>query len=120
MAKLVILITAQADEAREIGTAWKKAGAPGVTFLEGYGLQTLSQAADSLELLSGITSMAEILRQTTVNIVLALTVVEDEALVPKLMAAVEASLGDMRAPNKGISFVLDVEQALGISRTHSG
>lgn len=116
MAKLVVLITAQADEAREIGAAWKKAGAPGVTFVEGYGLQTLSRAAESLELLSGITSMAEILRQTTVNVVIALTLVEEDALVTKLMAETEARLGDMRAPNKGITFVLDVEQSLGVSR----
>lgn len=116
MARLVVLITAQVDIVRDIGTAWKEAGAPGVTFIDGYGLQSLRHASDSMEILSGTTSMLEILRQTTVGVVVLLSVIEDEALVPAVVSVTEEILGDMQAPNKGVLFVLDVERALGVSR----
>ncbi|MFN8377492.1 MAG: hypothetical protein U0452_02375 [Anaerolineae bacterium] len=115
MAKLIVLITAQPDSARDIGVAWKNAGAPGVTFLDGFGLQSLRQAAGSLEILSGTTSMLEILRQTTTSVVLVLSVVENEELVPRLMDVTQSIVGDMHQPDKGILFVLDVERALGVS-----
>lgn len=115
MTKLIVLITAQPDSARDIGVAWKTAGAPGVTFLDGHGLQTLQEASDSMEILSGTTSLLEILRQTTSNVVLALSVVEDAALVPRLIDVTQSILGDMQQPDKGVLFVLDVEQALGAS-----
>jgi nitrogen regulatory protein PII len=115
VAKMLVLITAQAESAREIGAGWKAAGAPGVTFIEGYGLQSLRMAADSMEILSGTTSMLEILRQTTVNVVIAMAVLEEEAPIPAMLDVVERILGDMQQPNKGLVFVMDIEQALGIS-----
>ncbi len=119
MAKLLVLITAQAEAAREIGAGWKQAGAPGVTFIEGYGLQTLRQASDSMEILSGTTSMLEILRQTTTNVVIALCLLEDDTLVDKLAAVTDTIIGDMETPNNGVMFVLDVEKALGVFHHHS-
>jgi hypothetical protein len=119
MAKLVVLITAQADSARDVGMAWKEAGAPGVTFIEGLGLQSLRRASDSMEFLSGMTSMFQVLRQTTLDVVLVLSLVEDVALPERMIHVTESILGDMQSPNKGVLFVLDVEQALGISQ-HPG
>lgn len=116
MAKLVILITAQTDSARDVGVAWKAAGAPGVTFIEGMGLQSLRQSSDTLEFLPGLTSMVEALRQTTRDVVLVLSVVEDAELPDQLIHVAESILGDLQTPNKGILFVLDVERSLGISR----
>jgi hypothetical protein len=115
MAKMLVLITAQAESAREIGVGWMELGAPGATFIEGYGMQSLRQSADSLEILSGTTSMLEILRQTTVNVVIALSVLPDETLIPKMVAVVEQVLGDMTEPNKGLVFVMDIDQAFGIA-----
>ena len=119
MAKLVVLITAQSETARDVGVAWKSAGAPGVTFLDGQGLQTLRQAAESMEILSGTTSMLDILRQTTTEVTVALSVIQDDALAPELVRLTQSLLGDMDAPDKGILFVVNVEQAFGVSRLPS-
>jgi hypothetical protein len=116
MAKLVVLITAQAESAHDVAIAWKEAGAPGATFLEGRGLQSLRQASDSLEILSGMTSMLDILRQTQTDVVLLLSLVEDDALPARLIDVAQSILGNMQAPDKGVLFVLDVERALGVSQ----
>jgi hypothetical protein len=120
MAKLVVLITAQAEAAYDIALAWKEAGAPGATFLDGRGLQSLRQASASMEILTGMTSMLDILRQTQIDVVVVLSLVEDVALPARMIDVAQSILGDMQAPDKGVLFVLDVERALGVSRRPAG
>ncbi|MBL8145512.1 MAG: hypothetical protein JNL34_03930 [Anaerolineae bacterium] len=114
MAKLVVLITAQADSALDVATLWREAGAPGVTFIEGYGVRSLHQAAKSLEVPSGMLSMLDIMRHATTNSVVTLSLVNDAALASRMLELVEAELGDMHAPHKGIAFVLDVSEVVGL------
>lgn len=116
MAKLLVLITPQIEKGHHIGQMWQEAGAPGVTFVEGYGLQQLRTAEESIEVLPGTTSMLEILRQSNIASLIVLSVVEDAALVERLINVVETVLGNLYDPNKGIVFTLDVERAVGIRR----
>lgn len=114
MAKLVVLITAQLDAAHRVGEAWTETGAPGVTFVESYGLHRLKGTS---EILSGMLSMVEILRANDTSSVVVLSLVDDHGIVDALIRVTESILGDMEAPDNGIVFVLDVERALGI-RNH--
>ncbi|NWF69856.1 MAG: hypothetical protein HXY40_12295 [Chloroflexi bacterium] len=118
MSKLVILITSRVEEGHRIGEAWQQAGAPGVTFVESYGLRRLQQAARNAEVLPGMVSLLEILRQDEETSLIVLCVVDDDTLVNKLLAATEAVLGSLMEPNTGVAFVLDVERTIGV-RDHS-
>lgn len=117
MAKLVVLITAQADSAMDVAMLWREAGAPGITFIEAYGVRSLHQAAKSLEVPSGMLSLLDIMRHTSTSTVVTLSLVSDPALAAKMLALVESELGDMHAPHKGIAFVLDVDDFLGIPQS---
>ena len=114
MAKLVVLITAQADSALDVATLWREAGAPGVTFIEAYGVRSLHQAAKSLEVPSGMLSLIDIMRHATTSSVVTISVVGDAALASRMLKLVETELGDMREPHKGIAFALDVGEIIGL------
>jgi nitrogen regulatory protein PII len=116
MGKLVVLITAQVEQVHQIGEAWHKVGAPGITVIEGFGLQGLNELKASAEVLPGAMSLLEIMRENEPGSMVLLTVVEDSAVVESLQRETEAILGDLRAPNNGIFFTIDVDRAVGIQR----
>jgi hypothetical protein len=119
VAKLVVLITSRVDEAQQIGAAWQEAGAPGVTFIESYGLNRLNAANRDIEVLPGTLSLLRVMRDNYDNGLVVLSLVEHDYVVDPMIAAAERILGDLREPDNGIAFVLDVERALGF-RYHRG
>jgi nitrogen regulatory protein PII len=114
MAKLVMLITSRVDQGHAVGEAWEQAGAPGITFVESYGLRRLRERARSAEVLPGIMSMLQILRENEETSLIVLSVVDNDALVEKLVEATNAVLGDLMQPNTGVMFIIDVERAIGV------
>lgn len=121
--KLAILITAQTENGLEVALAWKAAGAPGVTIIPSHGLHALQKKVKmgGVELPMVITSMAgamaSLLEASETNSVILLAVMPAETL-EKVVDATTNILGDLSAPNNGIMFVLDVEQAIGV-RDHN-
>lgn len=113
MAKLVVLITSRVDEAQQIGAAWQDAGAPGVTFIESYGLNRLTASTRDVEVLAGTLSLLRMMRDNHENGLVVLSLVEHDSVVDPMIAAAERILGDLHQPDNGIAFVLDVERALG-------
>ncbi len=113
MAKMVVLITARVAEGHAVGEAWQAGGAPGVTFLEGYGLHNYQRASKSVEILPGTFSMTEVLRQNQEHSLIVLAVVKDD-LADSLLRIAEDVMGDMYAPDAGILFTLDVGQLVGL------
>ena len=114
MSKLVILITAQVEAGHRVGEAWRDAGAPGVTFIESYGIRKLQEASGSMEVLPGLVSMLEILRQQEETSLIVLTLVDDDKIVDALFTAAESILDSLLLPENGIAFVLDVARTLGV------
>jgi hypothetical protein len=114
MSKLVILITSRLEDGHRVGEAWRDAGAPGVTFVESYGLRQLQKTSGAQEILPGMMSMLEILRQQEETSLIVLSLVEDSTDVDHLLKVAESILGDLYAPNAGIVFVLDVARAIGV------
>lgn len=121
--KLVILITAQTENGLEVALAWREAGAPGVTIIPSHGLHSLQRKTKSggLELPMIITSMADamagLLDASETSSLIILSVMPAEIL-GKVIEATKGVLGDLTAPDTGVVFVLDVEQAIGV-RDHS-
>jgi hypothetical protein len=114
MSKLVVLITGRVEDGHRVGEAWRDAGAPGVTFIESYGLRRLQEKSNSPEVLTGMISMFEILRQQDETSLIVLSVVDDDTIVDALIQAAEDILGDLMQPNNGIAFVLDVARTIGV------
>lgn len=114
MAKLVVLITARDDVAQQVGESWQKAGAPGVTIVEGHGLQRISEHSKSGEILAGMMSLANILRANMPSSFILVTLLENDHLTDLLLQATQEILGDLHSPQNGIFFVIDVERAVGI------
>jgi len=114
MTKLVILITPLLDEAHDIADAWQQAGAPGVTFIESYGLGRLKQTVHNIEVLPGMMSMLDILRSREQTSITLMSIVSDTDLVDKMIDAAQAITGDLDIPNNGLIFVIDVERVVGL------
>lgn len=114
LAKLVVLITVRHDVGHQIAEAWREAGAPGVTFVESYGLRRLNDASRGAELLPGLVSMFQILRDTDQSSLMLLSVVEDESAADRLLDVTESIIGDMSQPDSGIAFIINVERSIGI------
>lgn len=118
MAKLIVLITARAEEGHLIGEAWQEAGAPGVTFIEGFGLRRVQEKTRGLEVLPGMMSLTEILRQNEHTSLVVLSVLDDDTLAEQLLAVTERILGDLRQPDNGVFFIVDLARALGVFDHH--
>jgi hypothetical protein len=118
VAKLIVLITARAEEGHLIGEAWQEAGAPGVTFIEGFGLRRVQEKTRGLEVLPGMMSLTEILRQNEHTSLVVLSVLDDDTLAEQLLAVTERILGDLRQPDNGVFFIVDLARALGVFDHH--
>lgn len=113
--KLVVLITAQIENGLEIAHAWREIGAPGVTILRGYGLQSLEQKVQrrGFELPRLAATMATVLASVDPTVEMVLAVVRDD-LVDLLIDKANDILGDLVAADTGIAFVIDVDRAFGV------
>jgi hypothetical protein len=114
MAKLVVLITARDDVAQQVGESWRSAGAPGVTIIEGHGLQRIQELGKTGEILPGMLSLADILRSNSPSAFIMLSLLENGELIDAMLSNTQAILGDLHTPENGIFFVIDVERAVGI------
>lgn len=113
MLKLLLLVTPQIDSSHQIGEAWQRAGASGVTFVEVHGLFRMQQMSHTHDLLPGTLSLMSILRQNEQHNILMFSVVRSDQ-VEALRKATESIIGDINQAHNGIMFVLDVEQAFGL------
>ena len=114
MAKLVVLITPRLDEAHDIADAWQRAGAPGVTFIESYGLGRMKQAKGNVEVLPGMMSMLDILRSREQTSVTLLSIINEDDLADRMIDAAQNIIGDLNIPNNGLMIVIDIERVVGL------
>ena len=114
MAKLIVLITARDDVAQQVGESWREAGAPGITLIEGHGLQRISELSRTGEILAGMMSLVDILRSNAPSSFILVTLLDNDQLTDILLSNTQAILGDLHSPQNGIFFVIDVERAVGI------
>jgi nitrogen regulatory protein P-II 1 len=116
MMYLVLFVLHDPERINEIMTAWDEAGVSGITVLASAGLGRLHQKAalrDDFPLipyLSDLFDHEEVLNRTL------FTIVKDEDMVNKVVAATQSIVGDLNQPNTGILVVLPVLQAYGLDR----
>jgi nitrogen regulatory protein P-II 1 len=111
--KLVILITSRTEHTLDLGKAWQKAGASGVTVLEGYGLRRLQEKVGIRDDLPLVPSLSSLMRQEEESSYVILSLVTDD-IVRTIYDVTIDLLGDLTLPDNGVLFTLDVSDVLGL------
>ncbi len=115
MSYLVVLVVDDIEKCPAVLDAWEAAGAPGVTILSSTGLGHIRKAGlrDDVPLMPNLLDLFE---QEEIQHRTLFSVVETQAMVEKMIAAVEQAIGDLDDPHTGFMFVLPVSQVWGLGK----
>lgn len=100
----------------DVLSAWDEVGVSGVTILPSTGLKRMRQKGglrDDMPLIPSIDDLMEHVENTNRTL---FTVVNDESMVDRVIAASQSVVGDLDLPNTGILVVLPVARAYGLNR----
>lgn len=111
--RIVIFITARTERTLDVAEAWQRAGASGVTILEGHGLRRLQKKMGIRDDLPLIPSLASLLHQQEISTHLLLSIVPDD-LAEQLYKLTVEIVGDLTLPDNGFVFTLAVGNSLGL------
>jgi nitrogen regulatory protein PII len=113
---MILFVLHDPEKLDEILTAWEDAGVSGVTILPSTGLkrhQSKSALRDDLPLIPSLDDIMEHI----VNLNRTLfTMVKDQEMVDRVVAATENVVGDLDTPNTGILAVFPIAQVYGLNR----
>ncbi len=114
MYHLILLVLDNVEQSQAVLDAWEAAGAYGATILDSTGLARVRESVirDDLPLMPSIKSLLESREENHRTF---FTVVEDEALVDRIIEATQSITGDLDEPNSGVLFVLPVTRAVGLA-----
>ena len=113
MYHMILLILDELEQCPSILDAWDAAGATGITILESTSLARVRKSAirDDLPLMPSIDSLLKGREEHHRTL---FTVVEDEALVDRIIEVTQTITGNLDEPNSGALFVLPVTRAVGL------
>ncbi|MCX7839150.1 MAG: hypothetical protein N2559_06800 [Anaerolineae bacterium] len=113
MANLLVLILDDPEKLSDILNAWKRAGVPGMTILDGVGARRLEEHAyrDDMPLMPSLRSL---LTSDRNNNQIVLSVIEDEPTLERAIQAAEQVIGDFNKPHSGVMFVVPVTRTWGV------
>ena len=116
MFSLVVFVLDNPELLRDLLRAWEEAGVPGATVLESTGLRRVVTllSRDDVPLLPSLrelTERAECAHRTL------FCVIDDDAIVERLIAATERVVGNLSEPDTGILFVVPISRVVGGQRS---
>ena len=116
MHSLLVLVLDNPELLRDLLQAWQDVGVPGATVLDSTGLCRVQDmfGRDDLPLLPSLHELDE--QENAAHRTL-FTVLDDETLVDKIIAATERVVGDLSQPHTGILFVMPVSRIVGGQRS---
>lgn len=100
----------------DILIAWEETGVKGITILPSTGLARLrlkSVLRDDLPLIPSYQDLVEHMENSNQTL---FTIVKDEDMIDKVVAATQQVTGDLNLPSTGILVVLPVLRAYGLDR----
>jgi len=112
---LLVFVLDNLDQYPAILEAWEAAGVPGMTILDSTGLGRIRERSlrDDLPLLP---SLLDLLPNQEINHRTLFSVIEDEAVLNRVIAATKAIVGDFSRHHTGLLFVVPVTQVLGLEK----
>ncbi|MFQ6015599.1 MAG: hypothetical protein ACE5NP_09165 [Anaerolineae bacterium] len=115
MSNLLVLVLDDINQCPHVLTAWEKAGATGATILESTGMRRM-QARVLRDDMPLFPSMRNFLEGTEFRHRTLFTVIEDDAVLERVIAATEEVIGDFTRHNTGLLFVVPVTRVLGLEK----
>ena len=100
--------------------AWDEAGVGGITILPSTGLARFRAKGawrDDLPLIPSLEDFHEHTEKLNRTL---MTIVKDDEMVDKVVAATERVIGDLDLPNTGIMAVIPLSRAFGLNRKGNG
>jgi nitrogen regulatory protein PII len=118
MYQMVVLIVNDPDDCPAILEAWEALGLSGITILESSGLGRMRRAGmqDDFPLMP---SMRDYFEGSEVHHRTLFSVVDDAALVEKMIEAAQRVIGDLSEEHTGFLFVMPVSQVVGMGKDRS-
>jgi nitrogen regulatory protein PII len=114
--KLILFVLHDPEKLRELLDAWKEAGVSGATVLFSTGLGRIHQSTALRDDLPLMPSLEDFLPKVERLSRTVFTMIEDEAVVDKVVAATQRVVGDLNEPDRGLLIVLPVAQVYGLRR----
>ena len=113
---LIVMVLNDVTHLEPVLDAWTQEGAQGITVLHSTGYERLRGGwrRDDTPLFP---SLRDLLERDDLHHRTLFTVVNDDALVDRLIAAAQAIVGDFDTANTGILFTVPVGRALGLQRS---
>lgn len=111
---LVVCVLSAIDKCPDVLDAWEATGVAGITILESTGMGQLRRDRIMRDDLPLMPSLMNLFRGREVRHRTFFSLVQDEEMVDRLVAATEAVIGNLTQPDNGIMFVLPVSRAYGL------
>jgi nitrogen regulatory protein P-II 1 len=114
--KLILFVLHDPEKLRDLLDAWKQAGVSGATVLFSTGLGRIDQADALREDLPLMPSLEDFLPRFERLSRTIFSMIDDEAVVEKVLAATQQVVGDLNEPDRGLLMVLPVAQVYGLRK----
>jgi nitrogen regulatory protein PII len=114
--KLILFVLHDAEKLRDLLDAWKAAGASGATILFSTGMGRIHQAdalRDDLPLMPSLEDFLPRFERLSRTL---FTMLDDDSVVEKVIAATQQVVGDLNQPDRGLLIVLPVAQVYGLRK----
>jgi hypothetical protein len=112
---VIMFVSKTVDQALKVADIWIKVGVKGITILESAGMQQVSQQGirDDVGL---VFSISAVMRAHEVHHRTLFSVVNDQEMIDRVVAATTEYVGDWSHTDVGIMFVWPLAQAWGLSK----
>ena len=114
--KLILFVLHDPEKLRELLDAWTEAGISGATVLYSTGLGRLNQAGTLRDDLPLMPSLEDFLPKVEHLSRTIFSMIDDEAVVERVVAATQQVVGDLCEPDRGLLIVLPVAQVYGLRK----
>jgi nitrogen regulatory protein P-II 1 len=111
---MILFVLHDPEKLHAVLDAWKEAGVSGATVLFSTGMGRLQKnqgLRDDLPLMPSLDDFLPKMDQLSRTI---FSIVDDETVVDKIIAATERVVGDLSQPDRGLLVVLPVSRVLGL------
>lgn len=112
---LILFVLDDPDKLEDLLNAWESAGTGGATVLVSTGQRRLSNGGfrDDIPLMPGLDDFYKRIEDYHRTL---FTIVSDDAVLQKVVAATRTVVGDLNQPNTGILVVLPTAQVYGLEK----
>jgi len=117
--KLILFVLHDSEKLGELLDAWKRAGVSGATVLFSTGLGRIQQSKALRDDLPLMPSLEDFLPQPERFSRTVFSMIDDEVVVDKVIAATQDVVGDLCEPDRGLLMVLPVSQVYGLRKPNA-